>query len=84
MKMLCFIGRMLLLFVFFVSIFILFYLIEGQINVVEIAEMRFGYIVDFLLLNFGVCGTEYCLAVFFSVTAIVSILIFIDIPKLLW
>ena len=68
----------------FISIFFLYYLMEGTLNVVEIAEMRFGYLVDFLIVNWGVRTTEFCLAGFFSCLATICFLIFLDIPKLLW
>ena len=84
MKMAPFFGKIVLLGITFVSLFFLYYLLENKIHVVQIAEMRFGYVVDVLIINFGVRITEFCLAAFFSCLATISFLIFLDIPKLLW
>ncbi|MBN1493373.1 MAG: hypothetical protein JW938_04435 [Candidatus Omnitrophica bacterium] len=84
MKIMTFASRIILLAIVFISIIGLYYLLENRINVVELAEMRYGYVVDFLIINFGVRITEYCLAVFFSGLATLCFLILLDIPKLLW
>jgi hypothetical protein len=62
----------------------MYYLLENKISVVELAEMRYGYAVDFLIVNFGVRLTEFILAAFLSGAGTVSFLILVDIPKLLW
>ena len=84
MKMMPFLGKLTLLFIVLFSVISLYYLMENRVHVVQIAEMRFGYVVDLLIVNFGVRATEFTIAAFFSCLATICFLIFLDIPKLLW
>jgi len=62
----------------------MYLLLENKVNVVELAEMRYGYGIDFLIINFGVRMTEFILAAFLSCASTVSFLFLVDVPKLLW
>jgi hypothetical protein len=84
MKILFLISRLVLLSVIFMSIILVYYLLENKINVVDLAEMRYGYAVDFLIVNYGVRVTEFIFAAFLSCVGTMSFLILVDIPKLLW
>ncbi len=84
MKIMFLISRLVLLSIIFISVILMYLLLENKVNVVELAEMRYGYWIDFLIINFGVRMTEFILAAFLSCASTVSFLFLVDVPKLLW